>query len=70
MLSGIPTEITIASFSLVGILTGYVWNDQNARIKKLENHTTSCPFPKIQIHIATIATDVQWIKKELEKSKK
>lgn len=67
MLSNIPPEITIASFSLVGILTGYVWNDQNKRICKIEEEQNKCPFPNIKIDIAEMKTDIKWILRNMKK---
>ena len=68
MISSIPPEITIASFSVIGILTGYVWNDQNKRIKKLEDDIDTCPFPAVKEDIACIKNDVEWVKKYLVKN--
>ena len=70
MLMNIPPEITIASFSLVGILTGYVWNDQNKRIIKIEEEQTKCPFPKVRTDLAIIKTDLKWLKEEFKHIKK
>jgi hypothetical protein len=67
MISSIPPEITIASFSVIGILTGYVWNDQNGRIKKIENDVMKCPMPNIKIDIAEMKTDIKWILKNMQK---
>lgn len=67
MISNIPPEITLASFSLVGILTGYVWNDQGKRIKKIEDEQTQCPFPNIKVDIAEMKTDIKWILRNLKK---
>jgi len=65
MLSQIPPEITLGSFSLVGILTGYIWNDQSKRIKKLEDDISTCPFPDVRTDIATMKTDLKWIKHKI-----
>lgn len=62
MFLNIPPEITIASFSLVGVLVGFVWNSQEKRIKKLECDVEKCPFPDIKTDIAQIKTDVSWLK--------
>jgi hypothetical protein len=66
MLTFIPPEITIASFSIIGVLGTYVWNDQSTRIKKLESDVDKCPMPDIRVDIATIKNDVFWIKKRLK----
>lgn len=68
MLSDIPSEIVIGSFSLVGVLTGYVWNSQSLRIKKLEDFESLCPFPILRQDIAQMKTDIDWIKKYLIKN--
>jgi len=70
MIANIPPEITIASFSFVGILTGYIWNDQTKRIKKIEEEQQKCPFPNVRMDLAIIKTDLKWIKQEFEKIKK
>lgn len=67
MLSNIPPEITITSFSLIGVLTAYVWNDQNKRICKVEEDQSKCPFPNIKVDIAEMKTDIKWILKNMQK---
>jgi hypothetical protein len=68
MIANIPPEITIASFSLVGMLTGYVWNDQNKRICKIEEDQNALPIASIHSDIAQMKTDIDWIKKYLIKN--
>ena len=68
MISNIPTEITIASFSLLGVLTGYIWNSQSKRIAKLEEEQSKCPFPDMRQDIAQMKNDIEWIKKYLIKN--
>ncbi|MFA7662626.1 MAG: hypothetical protein WCX88_01795 [Patescibacteria group bacterium] len=67
MISTIPNEITIASFSVIGALSAYVWNDQSVRIKKIEEEQQKCPFPNIKIDIAEMKTDIKWILKNMQK---
>lgn len=67
MISNIPPEITIGSFSLVGILTGYIWNKQAKQISGIEKHINDCPFPCIKTDMATMKNDIQWIKETLKK---
>ena len=67
MLSNIPPEITITSFSLIGVLTAYVWNDQSGRIKRIEEEQQKCPFPNIKVDIAEMKTDIKWILKNMQK---
>ena len=67
MIANIPPEITIASFSVIGILTGYVWNDQSCRIKKMEEEVAKCPMPALKIDIAEMKTDIKWILKNMQK---
>lgn len=69
MITGIPTEITIASFSLVGVLTGYIWNSQSKRIDRIVKIQSSLPCNVICSQIGTIKNDIQWIKEEIKKSK-
>lgn len=64
----IPIEITIGSFSLVGILTGYIWNDQAKRIGRIEKEIDSCPFPTFGNDIAKMKNDIDWIKRYLIKN--
>ena len=68
MLQNIPLEITVASFSAVGVLTGYIWNNQNKRIKKVEDDIEKCPFPEIKKDIGKIQNDIAWLKKYLIKN--
>lgn len=68
MLQNIPTEITLASFSIISVLTGYIWNNQSKRIKHVEGEIERCPFPNIKRDIAKIQNDIEWIKKYLIKN--
>ena len=67
MIASIPPEITIASFSIIGILTGYVWNDQSGRLRKVESEIKKCPMPALKIDIAEMKTDIKWILKNMQK---
>lgn len=67
MISNIPLEITLGSFSIVGILTGYVWNNQSGRIRELENEQKKCLLPYVRSDIAIIKTEIIWIKDNLRK---
>jgi len=67
MIALIPTEITIASFSLLGCFTAYIWNSQNKRITDLEDDIEKCPFPKFGEDISKMKNDIEWIKKFLDK---
>lgn len=64
----VSPEISMASFSLIGILTGYIWNNQSKRIAKLEREHGLCPFPEMKSDIAQMKTDIDWIKKYLIKN--
>jgi len=66
MISNIPAEITIGSFSIIGILTGYVWNSQDKKFKEIRDIQKSRPCNKIYSSIEVIKTDIAWIKKELK----
>lgn len=70
MLQNIPPEITICSFSLVGILTGYIWNSQNKNIKEIKDTQNSRPCSLIASDISSIKNDIFWIKQILNNVKK
>lgn len=67
MISYIPPEITIGSFSLIGVLTAYIWNNQAKRIKRLEKKQEECPLPNVFVSIAEIKNDIKWIKDQIIK---
>ena len=69
MLSNIPPEITIGSFSLVGVLAGYIWNSQSKRFGDIEKIQNKLPCNSVCIKIEAIQTDIQWIKEELRKNR-
>lgn len=66
MLQNIPPEITIFSFSAVGILTGYIWNDQSKKIDAIKKVQESRPCHIIAETLAEIQTDISWIKRNLK----
>jgi len=66
MLNSIPQELTLGSFSLVGILTGYIWNNQSKRIKGIEKIQNNLPCNKVSNLISEMKTDIKWIKKNLK----
>jgi hypothetical protein len=66
MLNNIPPEITIGSFSLIGILTGYIWNNQNNKIKEIKNIQEQRPCTSVCGQINSIKNDINWIKKILD----
>jgi len=70
MLNYIPSEISIASFSLIGVLTGYIWNNQSKRISKIENIQTARPCNSIHLKIIEMQTDIRWIKNRINNNKK
>lgn len=67
MIQYIPVEITIGSFSTIGILTAYVWNTQSKRIEEIKKKQKERPCSEICSHIEAIKTDISWIKRELKK---
>jgi hypothetical protein len=67
MIDYIPPEITIASFSVIGVLTGYIWNSQSKRIDEIKRVQQSRPCKEIYSHIEAIKVDICWIKKALSK---
>jgi hypothetical protein len=67
MIVNIPPEITIASFSLIGILTGYIWNNQGKKIDKIIKIQENRPCNIICGRIEAIQTDISWIKERIKK---
>jgi len=67
MIQNIPSEMTIASFALIGTLTAYIWDNQAKRIKSLETEQQKCPLPRIKVDIAEMKTDIKWILKNMQK---
>lgn len=67
MLQNIPPEITIASFSAVGVLTGYIWNLQGKKIEKITKIQETRPCNTVCNKIYEIQRDIDWIKKVLDK---
>jgi len=70
MLSIIPPEITIGSFSIVGILTGYIWNTQAKSISELKKRQNNLPCQLIHNQMTEMKTDLKWIKQNLINLKK
>lgn len=68
MILSIPPEITIGSFSIIGILTGYIWNDQGKKISEIRKIQDARPCSIICAKIDTIKNDISWIKEELKKN--
>lgn len=68
MLQNIPVEITIASFSTIAILSGYIWNSQGKRIDKIIAVQEKRPCHIVAQSIAQIQTDIEWIKQNLKDS--
>lgn len=66
MVNSIPPELTLGSFSLVGLLTGYIWNNQSKRIVNVEKVQKLRPCSDIAVQIIEIKTDIKWIKKNLK----
>lgn len=46
------------------------WSSLNSRIKELEKKTDEIDVTKIETKLAEIQTDLQWIKEELNKSRR
>ena len=68
MINSIPLEITVCSFSLVGVMTGYIWNSLEKRLKKCEQDICKIPTLEIKESIVSIQKDIDWIKKYLIKN--
>jgi hypothetical protein len=58
VLENIPSEITIGSFSIIGILTGYIWNIQGKKIDGIKKIQDSRPCGIIATDIASIKNDL------------
>lgn len=67
MIQTIPIEIAIGSFSLVGVLTGYIWNNQSKRIDAIVQVQNTRPCSIIAQNLESIKNDLAWIKRELDK---
>lgn len=67
MLQNIPTEITITSFSFIGLLTGYIWNDQEKKLQAIREVQEKRPCNVIHLKITKIQTDIEWIKENIKK---
>jgi hypothetical protein len=67
MLNQIPTEIIITVFSVIGILTGYVWNAQSRRISRIEEIQYHRPCVDIERIVVELRTDIKWIKQKISK---
>jgi hypothetical protein len=67
MLQNIPPEISIASFTAIGVLTGYIWNDQSKKIDAIKKVQESRPCSVIHLRIEKMATDIEWIKRNIKK---
>ena len=66
MLQSIPPEISIASFSLIGVLTGYIWNEQNKKIKAILKVQEERKCDVVCSDIKSIKTDIAWVKEILD----
>jgi len=65
MLQNIPPEISIISFSAIGVLTGYIWNDQSKKIDAIKKVQDARPCHIVAKTLAQIQNDIEWIKKNL-----
>ena len=61
---------TIISFIVFVFWLGATWSNLNGRIKQLEKRTEEIDINKIETKLAEIATDLQWVKLELQKLSK
>jgi len=66
MLQNIPPEISIVSFSAIGMLTGYIWNDQSKKIDAIKKIQEARPCHIVAQTLAQIQTDICWIKQNLK----
>ena len=65
MFQSIPPEITIGSFSLIGVLTGYIWNEQNKKIRSILKVQEERKCDVVCSDIKSIKTDIAWVKEIL-----
>lgn len=65
----ISTKIVIYGISIAGVLVGYIWNEQGKRIARIIKKQESRPCNIICNKIGKIQTDIDWIKKMLEKKR-
>ena len=69
MTSTIPPELTIGAFSVIGVLTGYIWNSQSKRIDKISEIQKNLPCNIIHLKITEMRNDIKWIKESIKKEK-
>ena len=70
MIQYIPVEITIGSFSIIGVLTGYIWNNQAKKIRENKDKLEKLPCNVICSQISAIHVDIKWIKEEIRRQNK
>jgi len=63
----ITNPANLVSFVIFIFWLWVTWSNLNWRIKKLEEETEKIDATKIEAKLAEIATDLQWIKAELNK---
>lgn len=56
------TNIVLGLASVVGVLTGYIWNDQNKKIGQLFEHVKDCQSPYVIGKLDVLKNDIDWIK--------
>lgn len=61
---------TLVSFIVFVFGLWATWSSLNSRIKELEKKTDEIDVTKIETKLAEIQTDLQWIKEELNKSRR
>jgi hypothetical protein len=66
MIENIPTEITLASFSFITLLSGYIWNDQKKEIQAIKEIQEKRPCHIVAKTLVEIQTDISWIKKNIK----
>lgn len=67
MIQNIPIEITLGSFTIIGAMTAYIWNNQGKKIDGIIKIQEARPCNSICGKIGQIQNDIDWIKKEMEK---
>jgi len=67
MIESINPSVTLTGFGAFAVLGGYIWNETAKRISKLEDRENACPFPNVRADIEKIKTDIEWIKKSIQR---
>lgn len=70
MQEAMPTIFFPYFVGFTGVLVGIVWNNLNTKIQDLQENEKKCPIHNVGNDIATMKTDIAWLKEYLTNSKK